>query len=261
MSERDSGNRTRRSGLVKAALLLGLCVGLASCNRTETSTDEPTAGQFTITSPMNGETVGTEHVEVSGTAPPGAEVVRPRSFRPDARTTAGPSGEWSMEVELDEGRNELEFRLEDDDSTTQRLVLVLDPELAAASAAEQSPASPTRLPESSSPRPTRSPRATPTPVAVDPACLDAFEAADAVGEFEDSVEDIYPAVEACLTFVDWSAAFESVGGAGFFDDPLLILANACSYGEGLSGTPLCQEVTGMCATAPQEVQYAPICLD
>ena len=75
-------------------------------------------------------------------------------MRPDDTATAGPDGAWHMDVRLEEGRNELTFRLGDDESTEQQLVIVYDPALALAS--ESPTARPTRSPSPSA-RPTRSP--------------------------------------------------------------------------------------------------------
>ena len=57
-------------------VLAACCTGLAP-SPTTSDTD------FTVDRPRNGETVGTESVEVSGTASAGAEIIRAISFRPD----------------------------------------------------------------------------------------------------------------------------------------------------------------------------------
>ena len=146
---------TRRRDLTASLLILVM----SACSAGGVPSPTTPADVFTIDSPRNGEAVGTESVEVSGTATAGAEVVRDVSFRPDQSATASEDGTWHMEVSLDEGRNELTFRLGDDELTEQELVVVYDPDLAVAS-------------ESPTPRPTRSPSpsraaATPTPVPSD----------------------------------------------------------------------------------------------
>ena len=77
---------------------------------------------------------------------------------------------------------------------------------------------------------------------ISPECDAAFEAAANVDPMQDSVEDLYPAVEACATTAEWEAGFEKHGGAGFVGDALGVLANVCRGAPELSDAALCQEV-------------------
>jgi hypothetical protein len=81
----------------------------------------------------------------------------------------------------------------------------------------------------------------PTPDAA-AACDDAFAAAAGVAEMADSVSDLYPAIRACSTVADWSAAFAAHSGAGFTGPPTEVLRNACMAAE-VSGEPLCTATT------------------
>ena len=73
------------------------------------------------------------------------------------------------------------------------------------------------------------------------ACRAAFEAAANVDEMSDSVSDLYPAVRACGSVVEWTGAFDAVQGAGFTGPAEEVLANVCTAPE-LAGEPLCVEV-------------------
>lgn len=78
---------------------------------------------FSVAYPASGTVVTTGSVAVGGTAPPGGRVVQDISFGFDNETFADATGHWEIQVDLDEGANELAFRLEDDDSTTVRLTI------------------------------------------------------------------------------------------------------------------------------------------
>jgi hypothetical protein len=113
-------------------------------------------GSLTISSPADGAVTDAATLTVTGTAPTAAEVVRDISFAPDDRVTAT-DGTWSMAVELDEGENELTFRVGDDESTEKTITVTYRP---AAIATEQPTAEPTA---EATPEPTEEPTAEPTP--------------------------------------------------------------------------------------------------
>jgi hypothetical protein len=95
---------------------------------------------------------------------------------------------------------------------------------------------------------------TPTPAAVEAVtetaalptagCNDAFAEAAAVSDLEDTLEDLEPAVTACTSAEDWTAASDAYPAAVDGADPLVFLANECAYGD--QERPLCQEVLAMC---------------
>lgn len=153
MSARTGGRRLR---VAAVATLLAACSG----------TGTPPAsllgpGVLTIDSPAPGAVTTVSPVEVKGRAPAGSRVVRDISFAVDQDAIAGTDGMWGMLVELDEGANELRFRIGDDKSTELRLGLTYKPETAADNAPEVS-ASRTAIPTPED-RPTPSPVAEPTP--------------------------------------------------------------------------------------------------
>ena len=73
-------------------------------------------------------------------------------------------------------------------------------------------------------------------------CEAAFADAAAVGDLEDVIEDLYPAVRACLTIEEWSAASDVHRDALDGADPLVFLSNVCSFAEepDIQASPLCQ---------------------
>lgn len=109
---------------------------------------------FEITSHSTGDVVTTDRVTVGGTAPPGSEVVYEIPLWPDESVTASAEGTWSVALKLRSERNELSFRVGDDESTRLELVLVVRETLRTAS--------PTST-EKATPEPTQKPTAEPTP--------------------------------------------------------------------------------------------------
>jgi hypothetical protein len=93
---------------------------------TSTIASPPIVG-MTIQTPRDGEQVFTKEVTVIGLAPPGLQVTRDVSFRPDQHATADSTGHWAIVVSLDEGENTLVFRIGDDRSTEQRLRVTYTP--------------------------------------------------------------------------------------------------------------------------------------
>lgn len=121
--------------------------------------------------------------------------------------------------------------------------------------ARQTPrAEASHTPEAShAPRPSPTLRPTPTPgPPISAACQGAFAAAAAIPPFEDSVEDLDPAVRDCVTLEEWGAGADANPGAierGV--DPYEYLGNRCDdSGAGLLSTVLCQELVAACDTPP-----------
>lgn len=81
------------------------------------------AGRFSVDYPASGTTVTTSTVAVGGQAPAGGRVVRDISFGFDDEVFADATGRWEIRVELDQGANELTFRLGDDDTTSVQLTV------------------------------------------------------------------------------------------------------------------------------------------
>jgi hypothetical protein len=82
---------------------------------------------LSIQSPQDGQVVATKDVTVIGLAPPGLTVTRDISFGLDQHATADGTGHWAIVVGLQEGQNDLVFRLGDDRSTEKRLRVIFTP--------------------------------------------------------------------------------------------------------------------------------------
>lgn len=82
---------------------------------------------ITIESPQDGQAVATVEVTVIGLAPPGLTVTRDVSLGLDQHATADGTGHWAINVRLEEGENDLVFRIGDDRSTEQRLRVIYAP--------------------------------------------------------------------------------------------------------------------------------------
>ena len=106
--------------MTRVGLVLVLVALLVGC--------QPERGLLTITAPQDGSSTVGDTVTVRGTAPANAEVIHYLIFAPVARTVADASGNWSFEIELNEGPNLLLFRLGDDESTAKRLRVTKTPE-------------------------------------------------------------------------------------------------------------------------------------
>src|SRR5437879_1089050 len=83
------------------------------------------AGDLRVISPADGSKVTSEPIQVTGTAPANAEIVQDISLAPDQRTQADASGNWTLTVHLDDGVNDLTFRIGDDKSTAQTIQVTL----------------------------------------------------------------------------------------------------------------------------------------
>lgn len=136
----NAGRRWPRPGSIACAGFLGLVVAgsLAGCLGSEptptpvptpTPTPAPTpAPILIITSPDDGDVVRNSSVQVVGTAPGGAEIIQDLPFFADRRTSADDQGDWVLTVDLEEGDNDLVFRIGDDQATTKTLRIVYQPE-------------------------------------------------------------------------------------------------------------------------------------
>ena len=95
---------------------------------TATPTPAPTPPPIlVISSPEDGDVVRTPSVQVVGTAPAGAEIVQQVALFGDRRTSADDKGDWVLTVDLEEGNNDLVFRIGDDQATTKTLRIVYEP--------------------------------------------------------------------------------------------------------------------------------------
>jgi hypothetical protein len=83
---------------------------------------------LTIQSPLDGQAVATKEVTVIGLAPPGLTITRDVSFGLDQHGTVDGTGHWAINVGLNEGQNDLVFRIGDDRSTEQRLRVLYTPQ-------------------------------------------------------------------------------------------------------------------------------------
>jgi len=83
--------------------------------------------ELTITSPTDGQAIGTKEVTVIGLGPPGLTVTQDISFGPDAHTTVDGTGHWAIKVGLKDGENRLTFRIGDDASTKKTLRVIYTP--------------------------------------------------------------------------------------------------------------------------------------
>jgi hypothetical protein len=148
----------RLAALVATILLVSGCASGVIVDEGQTSIE--TEDLLTITAPGDGVTVTERVVNVAGTAPDGADVVHDVTLGRDGHATAT-NGQWSMEVELDEGENLLTFRVADDETTSATLFLVYAP-TATATAVHSSPEAATSTP-SEEPVPTAEPALTDEP--------------------------------------------------------------------------------------------------
>ena len=94
--------------------------GVAGGSASPVGPSAPIVG-LTIQSPQDGQAVATKDVTVIGLAPPGLTVTRDISFGLDQHATADGTGHWAINVGLQEGQNDLVFRIGDDRSTETRL--------------------------------------------------------------------------------------------------------------------------------------------
>lgn len=100
--------------------------GMAGASTGPGQPSAPIVG-LTIQSPQDGQAVATNNVTVIGLAPPGLTVTRDISFGLDQHATADGTGHWAINVGLQEGQNDLVFRIGDDRSTEKRLRVTFTP--------------------------------------------------------------------------------------------------------------------------------------
>ena len=76
------------------------------------------------------------------------------------------------------------------------------------------------------------------------ACDSASETAASVGDMQDTVDDLYPAIQACDTVEEWAAASKKHLAALDGADPEVFLTNVCLYSAppAIAQTRLCQSV-------------------
>lgn len=163
----------RRSRLTKAGLVLvGIVAGVtAFALIAGPPTDgsrrvEPTATAvpiLTISFPRDGAVVREASIQVVGDAPPGAEIVQDISLGRDKRTSADQGGNWVMTVDLEEGDNDLTFRIGSEQATAKTVRVVFEVTPSPTSTATASPTSTATERATASPRPTASPTPRPTP--------------------------------------------------------------------------------------------------
>ena len=127
-------------GRMACAPLLALIVAgsLSACwSSSPTPTAEPTPTPsaspmpqpiLIITSPEDGDVVRDPSVQVVGTAPPGAEIVLNLPLFGDRRTSADDKGDWVLTVDLEEGNNDLVFRIGSEQATTKTIRVVYEPD-------------------------------------------------------------------------------------------------------------------------------------
>ncbi len=82
---------------------------------------------LTILSPSDGQAVGSKDVLVIGAAPPGVTITRDVSFGLDQHATVDGTGHWAIQVGLNEGDNNLKFRIGDDHSTERTIRIIYTP--------------------------------------------------------------------------------------------------------------------------------------
>ena len=120
-----------------ALSVAGVIASLSGCASSPTPTPQPTPTPtpaptpppiLVISSPEDGDVVRTPSVQVVGTAPAGAEIVQEIDLFGDRRTSADDQGDWVLTVDLEDGDNDLVFRIGDDEATTKTLRIVYEPE-------------------------------------------------------------------------------------------------------------------------------------
>ena len=82
---------------------------------------------LTILTPADGQAVATKEILVIGTAPPGTSITQDISFGLDQHTTTDGTGHWVIKVGLNDGDNQLKFRIGDDHSTEKVVHVVYQP--------------------------------------------------------------------------------------------------------------------------------------
>lgn len=152
-------NLVRVLAIALIAVLVAACGGAAPGDSATASAaaSESVAASLRILTPSNGDIVETASVTFAGTAPAGSTVIQDISLAGD-REVVAVDGTWTLDIELDEGVNEIKLRIGDDRDTEQTIRLTYAPATAAATDAPTP--EPTAAP---TPKPTPGPTAKPTP--------------------------------------------------------------------------------------------------
>ena len=154
-------NLIRLVAVVVVVCLVGACGDTAP--GASSAAPLAAAGDLRVLTPSTGDVVTTAAVTFAGTAPQGATVVQDISLSPDQQVVAT-DGTWTLDVELDEGINDIVLRLGDDDSTELTIRLTYAPETAAVTVAPTASPTPDPTP---TPKPTATPKPTPKPTPVE----------------------------------------------------------------------------------------------
>jgi hypothetical protein len=248
-SPREWSQRRKIAVVVGSLVFLALFfAAISDPNRqpsAEPEESEPAPGEIGFLSPDQGDTVHREWVVVRGTAPGGAEIVLDLSIRPDESTMADRDGAWEMRgIELEEGENELTFRIGDDESTQAVLRIFYRPPAADASRTPR----PSRSPQpSATPRPTPAPTPVPTPVPPPPTPVPAFSEIVLSGNGDSVPTFTIPSDRAAIARISYSGgsnfAVWSVASDGSYND---LLVNEIG---GYTGTVLFDELDGVHSVA------------
>jgi hypothetical protein len=152
-------NLVRVVAIALVAVFVAACGGAApdASGTPSAAGGELFAGSLRVLTPSNGDIVETASVTFAGTAPAGSTVIQDISLAGD-REVVATDGTWTLDVDLDEGVNEVTLRLGDDRSTEQTIRLTYAPATAAATSIPTP--EPTAAP---TPKPTPAPTAKPTP--------------------------------------------------------------------------------------------------
>lgn len=157
----------RLVAILVTALLVGACAGSAPAGTDGNASAAGSTGVLRVLTPSSGAVVAAASVTFAGTAPSGAIVVQDISFGSDRQVVAT-DGTWTLDVELQEGANDIKLRLGDDDSTAQTIRLTYQPTTAVVSAVPTAVATPDPTPDpTASPKPTATPKPTPKPTPVE----------------------------------------------------------------------------------------------
>lgn len=80
--------------------------------------------------------------------------------------------------------------------------------------------------------------------ATESACEQAFSQAASVSDMQDTIGDLYPAIRACKTVNEWTAASNVHPDALDGADPVVFLTNACMYATAsdIADTGLCESL-------------------
>ena len=127
--------RGRTAAVPALSMFLAASLAVAGCGASRTlpgatggTAASATQTAFSIAAPGNGATVSTETITVSGVGPAGEPIVRDIPMAPDDKATVGSDGRWSLDVTLDQGSNDLIFRVGDDKSTAISLNVIYAPQ-------------------------------------------------------------------------------------------------------------------------------------